>query len=123
MIRFHSLLEAINYIKECPLCEERLVFKKDVDICKYRKSAYHNWEIETVLIFIESSTGFSDKIKIYLETDKVEREVEIYRDIMTTVFGAPRTITNPVLSFGGPLYSSPATSGHKYLSLGMECPH
>jgi hypothetical protein len=116
MIQFPTLLQAVEYIRGCPLCQERLVFKKDVDVYHHRYPVTHSWEIETTLIFTDSNLSYSDKIKICLQTDKVERETETYKETVSS------SITS---SIPGGYYSStyPPSMGFKYLSLGMECPH
>jgi hypothetical protein len=115
MIKFDSLVEAVEYIKKCPLCQERLMFKKDIDIY-YHKS--RDWELETTLIFTESNMSYSDKLKICLQTGKVERETQVYEEIGAGITG---TITQPI--WGGSYGMNPSANGHKYLGLGMECPN
>jgi hypothetical protein len=116
MIQFPTLLQAVEYIRGCPLCQERLAFKEDVDVYHHRYPVTHTWEIETTLIFTDSNPSYSDKIKICLQTDKVERETETYKETVSS------NITSSIPG-GYYSYTYPPSMGYKYLSLGMECPH
>lgn len=111
MIQFDSLIEAIQYIKHCPLCKERLIVKRDT-VTRHTLSAIHTWEVETIFTFTESNADYSDKIKICMENQTVERDITQFRETKYGIQG--------VVSFHA---NYPLTCGDKYLGLGMECPN